>query len=344
MAFPSITDWLQHPAAAAAALAPPAAPAPAPAPAAPPIGSPGQTNLQAATTGAATDLGIQDLNSFGLPPDLSKQAIDWVMQENSKGVPAAQQQLDMYQQPWFKTAFPGIVAQIKNGNTNVISPQQYMTNLQTAREMLASFKVDPGVLSDQLYGGLVGQGLTGTDITNRLGLAFSTANGDLANNHPALGLLNQWYGVPLDPASLAEFYITGQSPKGGKALGTDTLANVTQAALGGGGAASQGFSKLDQNTLMSMAAAGVSGTQITAAATAQEGLLRTTKAQTGQETVTQGELLAAQGLPGLPGETGAQAAERVARAVGGRTGAFHGGGGSELGTPGTPGGGGYGTQ
>jgi hypothetical protein len=293
---------------------------------------------------------INTLLQFAVNPAVANEAMAWFTQESNNQVPSTEMQSAMYQQGWFKTMFPGIAQQIAKGVPDVVSPAQYMSDYESIQQNLQNYGVDASVLSPALYGNLVGQNLSATQINGRLALAFNQAGADLENNPGAIADLSKWYGVAPTKAGLAAFYMTG-NPADGAPNVAGNLGNITAAAVGGAAAQSQGFSKLSQSDLISMANQGVTASNLESASAQQASDLSATEkgvASANMPTVTETELL--QAGPGVPGTTvdgvNAQEAQRQTNlAVGGRVSAFKGGGGfAGSGQPGQPTGAGYGEQ
>jgi hypothetical protein len=284
-------------------------------------------------------LGMADLSEFGLDPTMSAQAVAWYKQEETNGVDANQMQQDMYQQSWFKQAFPGIAAQIKNGAATVMSPQDYMTFKNNVQSFTADLGVPPGFITDADIGNMVAQGWNINTVGERLSGAFAAQAQALAQNPDAVKLLDTWYNIK-SPGQLASFMLDPTKA-------TQAVANEMTAAQTGAVAGNAGLNKLDQNTLTSLATHGVTLSTATNAiqnAVAEEGVSEDGVAEEHQAQATQAELVGAQ-TGGLPSETQQQAQRAVNLAVGGRNAPFRGGGGfAGQGQPGQPTGTGYGAQ
>jgi len=301
--------------------------------------------LNAGSAPNAEQASIQTIEQFAVNPTVAKEAMDWYTAESASSDSVPVMQAKMYGTSWFKTMFPGITQQIAKGAANVVSPGQYMSDYESIQQNLNAFA--PGladVLTPGLYGNLVGQNLSATQINGRIGLAFNQAGNDLANNAGAVSELSKWYGIAPTKQALAAFYITG-NPADGAANVAGNLGNITTAAEGGASATSAGFTKLSQGDLLGMANAGVTASAIASDTSAASGALAATTTGTKNAPVaTEEDLLASQGATGIPGETEPAAKQAVERAVGARTAQFGGGGGSAgAGQPGTSGAG-YGTQ
>lgn len=285
--------------------------------------------------------GMADLSEFGLSAQMSAAAVSWYKSEEANGVDANQMQQDMYQQAWFKQAFPGIAAQIKNGAATVMSPQDYMTFKTSVQSFAADMGVPPGFISDEDIGNMVAQGWNINTVGERLSGAFAAQAQALAQNPDAVKLLDTWYNIKT-PGQLASFMLDPTKA-------TQAVANEMTAAQTGAVAQSSGLGALatDKNTLTSLATHGVSLSTATNAiqnAVAEEGATDNGVATEHQATATQAELVGAQ-TGGLPGETQQQAQRDVNVAVGGRNAPFRGGGGfAGQGQPGQPTGTGYGAQ
>ena len=339
-------NWLMPP--KSSAVSPQAAPTQAPGapPAAPPTTTPPPANIGAPdstyNTTIQTDDVAQaqaDMAQFGLTGQDAQQALDWYKQQETSLVPAAQMQINMYQQPWFQKAFPGIIQQIQNGQTPM-SPQDYETFKQGVKSFAANYGLPQNFVDDQNIADMVGKGWTFDTFNQRVGLAFNAAANAPVNNPETVRLLDQWYHIKPGSGALAAFYLDPQ-----KAI--STLAQATTAAQAGASADSAGFQHLDQQTLMSLAA-NKSLSDMQSGIASSVPLLGVTKSTLGpgQGTpeTTEKDLLAAQ-LGNVPGETQAQAIENVQLGVNQRVGALHGGGGGvNQGAPGPTTGSGYGTQ
>ncbi len=295
--------------------------------------------LNAGSAPNAEQASIQTIEQFAVNPTVAKEAMDWYTAESASSDSVPVMQAKMYGTSWFKTMFPGITQQIAKGAANVVSPGQYMSDYESIQQNLNAFA--PGladVLTPGLYGNLVGQNLSATQINGRIGLAFNQAGNDLANNAGAVSELSKWYGIAPTKQALAAFYITG-NPADGAANVAGNLGNITTAAEGGASATSAGFTKLSQGDLLGMANAGVTASAIASDTSAASGALAATTTGTKNAPVaTEEDLLASQGATGIPGETEPAAKQAVSRAVGSRIAQFQGGGGSAgAGQPGTSG-------
>lgn len=298
------------------------------------IGAP-DTAYTASVAGSSVGQAMSDLEEFGLSGAAANQAISWYNTEITKLASPAQMQIDMYQQPWFQGAFPGIIQQIKNGQSPM-SPQDYITFKQGVKSFSAQFGLPQGFVTDNDIANMVGKGMTFDDFTQRVGLAFNASANAAANNPDAVALLDKWYGIKPGSGALAAFYLD-------PTRAVSTLAQATTAAQAGASAEKAGFTALSQADLMSLAA-NKSLADIQSGIAAAVPLLPTTRATvTGVENTDQRTLLAAQ-TGGIPGETQEQAQGVVNRVVGERTAEFHGGGGEagqgQVGTTGV----GFGVQ
>lgn len=314
------------------------------------IGAPDQTYV-ASVNGSNVGQALSDLAEFGLQGADAQAAVDWYKQQEEALSPPAQMQIDMYQQPWFQKAFPGIIQQIKNGQTPM-SPQDYITFKQGVKSFNSTFGIPDGFVTDNDIANMVGRGWTFDTFTQRMGIAFNAAANAAANNPEAVALLDKWYGIKPGSGALAAFML---DPNKSVAV----LAQATEAAQAGATAEAAGFKQIDQHTLMSLAAnqslaaiqSGVAaavpllpGTQAWNGPNAEPKGFKNASSTPQQGPLTEKDLLAAQ-LGNVPGETQQQALQRENVVIGGRTAAFKGGGGVEnAGQPGQPTGAGFGTQ
>ncbi len=331
----SLSLW--HMAPSASTGSPGTASGPPATPAAPTnIGAPDTTYL-ASVDGSAVGQSMQDLAEFGLTGPDAQAAVNWYTQQEANLVSPAQMQINMYQQPWFQKAFPGIIQQIQNGQSPM-SPQDYVTFKQGVKDFSAQYGLPPGFVNDNDIANMIGKGWTYQDFTSRVGQAFSASANALVNNPQAVSLLDKWYGIKPGSGALAAFYLDPERT-------TSALAQATTAAEAGASAEQAGFTKLDQHTLMSLAA-NHSLSEIQSGIASATPLLPTTRKALGpgnSATASEQDLLESQ-VGGANGQTQEQAIEHVNVAAGQRTAAFRGGGGA-VGT-GQPGqnGVGFGTQ
>lgn len=304
------------------------------------IGQPNQTYLTT-VTGSSVGQAIGDLTEFGLSPDQAQQALSWYTTEEKNLVDPAQMQVDMYQQPWFQQAFPGIIQQIKNGQAPM-SPADYVAFKQGVLDFSSQYGIPKGFISDGDIANMVGQGWTFKDFETRMGIAFNNSAQALVNNPEAMNILDQWYGIKPGSGALAAFFL---DPHKTVAL----LQQATTAAQAGASAQTAGYQPLDQKTLMSLAATH-SLSEMQTGINSGVGLLPTQKATQGpggpgnSVTTTSPDILAAE-LGGIPGqETAQQGIQKVNLAAGQRNQGLGGGGGFQgQGATGASGAG-YGTQ
>ena len=295
-----------------------------------------------------SEAAVQTLLGQGVPADVAKNALAFYENEQIKGI-TDQGQIanDLYASSWFKQAFPGITAALANG-ISPPDPITYSKDYSAVQSMLTGFGIPTGAVSPQLYGELVGRGLSSADIKNNIGNVFSAAP---AVSQAAQADLAKWYGVPNNPGAIAALLIDPQGAlareNGGNGLmppSAQLAQTVGTAAVGGALAGQSGFSKLSKQDLITMAGSATS-TQIGNAASADIGALGATETGTkNAPTVTEAQLLESGGSSnsGIQANKGAQQA--VERAVGARTAQFGGGGGAAgAGQPGTSGAG-YGSQ
>ncbi len=297
-----------------------------------------KSQYEASVSGSSVDQSMSDLQAFGLSAADAKTATDWYAQERANLVSPAEMNMKMYQQGWFQTAFPGITQQIKNGQVPM-SPQDYVTFKQGVQNFSANYGIPKGFITDADIGNAIGNGLTFTQVSDRLGAAFNAAGTGAAQDPQAAALLEKWYGIKPGSGAMAAFYLDPER--------TQTLLAQSSTAAAGGAAAQQaGFTKLDQGTLMSIAAHGTTAATLASTAQAEAGALGATRAGAGNlPTATEGEMLASQGIGGAaPGETQEQAMSRVQAAVGARTAQFKGGGATAGGGAAGTSGAGSGTQ
>jgi len=287
-------------------------------------------------------------STYGVPASIASQMAPWYLAQEANGLTTDQMQNSMYTQPWFKQAFPGIVAAIANGLSNVPTPLAYSQDYGKVGEFTSALGMGPNAVSSELYGSLVAKGLTSAEIKNNIGNVYSSA---ASANPQVTALLSRWYGVPNNPGAIATLLVdpngalARENGQAGIMPSAQLTAEVGNAAVGGAQAELSGFNKLSKADLLGIAKGGATAQEIGNAASGLVGALGTTQATStagGMPTATQAELLAGTGGQGIPQTQEATLATE--RAIGGRTAAFKGGGGAAVGTPGTPGGTGYGTQ